>query len=121
MLPSGLKTFIIQYRNAEGIKRRVNIGRFGVITAEQARDLAKIKLGAVALTARQTPCACRTVAGTSRSSSKAGAPGSMIQLPQDIEHLFQGSPINLAINRHRQATLPSNLDPPSFLGFGRRR
>lgn len=48
VLPSGLKTFIIQYRNAEGIKRRVNIGRFGVITAEQARDLAKIKLGAVA-------------------------------------------------------------------------
>ncbi|KFL45908.1 putative integrase [Sphingobium sp. ba1] len=48
VLPSGLKTFIIQYRNAEGIKRRVNIGRFGVITAEQARDLAKIKLGTVA-------------------------------------------------------------------------
>lgn len=48
MLPSGLKTFIIQYWNAEGIKRCVNIGRFGVITAEQARDLAKIKLGAVA-------------------------------------------------------------------------
>jgi integrase len=48
VLPSGLKTFIIQYRNAEGIKRRVNLGRFGVITVEQARGLAKIKLGAVA-------------------------------------------------------------------------
>src|SRR5690606_7939664 len=35
VLPSGLKTFIVQYRNAEGIKRRVNLGRFGVITVEQ--------------------------------------------------------------------------------------
>jgi len=48
VLPSGLKTFIAQYRNSEGIKRRINLGRFGVITVDQARDLAKIKLGAVA-------------------------------------------------------------------------
>lgn len=47
-LPSGLKTFILQYRNSEGIKRRINLGRYGVITVDQARDLAKIKLGAVA-------------------------------------------------------------------------
>jgi hypothetical protein len=48
ILPSGLKTFILQYRNAEGIKRRTNLGRYGVMTVEQARNLAKIKLGAVA-------------------------------------------------------------------------
>ncbi len=48
VLPSGLKTFIIQYRNSEGVKRRINLGRFGVITVDQARDLAKIKLGTVA-------------------------------------------------------------------------
>lgn len=47
-LPSGLKTFIVQYRNIEGTKRRMNLGRYGVITTEQARDLAKIKLGSVA-------------------------------------------------------------------------
>jgi integrase len=47
-LPSGLKTFVVQYRNREGTKRRVNLGRHGVITAEQARDLARVKLGAVA-------------------------------------------------------------------------
>nr|WP_317617056.1 Arm DNA-binding domain-containing protein [Sphingobium sp. SCG-1] len=41
VLPSGLKTFIIQYRKAEGIKRRVNIGRFGVITAEQRAILQR--------------------------------------------------------------------------------
>lgn len=48
ILPSGLKTFILQYRSAEGIKRRINLGRYGVITVEQARNLAKIRLGAIA-------------------------------------------------------------------------
>ncbi|MCH4151547.1 MAG: site-specific integrase [Sphingobium sp.] len=47
-LPSGLKTFIIQYRNASGAKHRINLGRYGLMTVEQARDLARIKLGAVA-------------------------------------------------------------------------
>ncbi|SMH28015.1 tyrosine-type recombinase/integrase [Mesorhizobium australicum] len=45
---AGVKTFIIQYRNAEGKSRRINIGRYGVMTVENARDEAKIKLGAVA-------------------------------------------------------------------------
>jgi integrase len=48
VMKSGLKTFIVQYRNSENIKRRINLGRFGVMTVEQARDLAKIKLGKVA-------------------------------------------------------------------------
>jgi integrase len=47
VLPSGLKTFIVQYRNAEGIQRRMNLGRFGILTVEQARDLARLKLAAV--------------------------------------------------------------------------
>ena len=41
-LPSGLKTFILQYRNAEGRSRRILVGRYGVLTVEQARDRAKI-------------------------------------------------------------------------------
>lgn len=45
---SGVKTFVIQYQNIEGRLRRVKIGRYGVMTVEQARDEAKIKLGAVA-------------------------------------------------------------------------
>lgn len=45
---AGVKTFIIQYRNGDGKSRRINIGRYGVKTVEQARDEAKIKLGAVA-------------------------------------------------------------------------
>lgn len=47
ILPSGLKTFVLQYRNAEGIKRRINLGRYGVLTVDQARDLARVKLAAV--------------------------------------------------------------------------
>ena len=47
-IPSGLKTFVLQYRNAEGRSRRIVLGRFGVMTVEQARDEARIKLGAVA-------------------------------------------------------------------------
>ncbi|MBZ9703238.1 MULTISPECIES: tyrosine-type recombinase/integrase [unclassified Mesorhizobium] len=48
VVPSGLKTFIVQYRNVEGRTRRMAIGRYGVMTVEQARDQAKVKLGAVA-------------------------------------------------------------------------
>ncbi|MFG1266182.1 site-specific integrase [Xanthobacter sp. YC-JY1] len=48
ILRSGLKTFVLQYRNAEGIKRRTNLGRYGVMTVEQAREKAKIQLGTVA-------------------------------------------------------------------------
>ncbi|MGL4236251.1 tyrosine-type recombinase/integrase [Tabrizicola sp.] len=48
VVPSGLKTFVVQYRTAEGRSRRLAIGRYGLITVEQARDQAKIKLGMVA-------------------------------------------------------------------------
>lgn len=48
MLPSGLQTFVLQYRNAASKERRINLGRFGVMTVEQAREQAKIKLGAIA-------------------------------------------------------------------------
>lgn len=44
----GVKTFIIQYRNAEGKSRRINLGRFGIMTVENARDEARIKFGALA-------------------------------------------------------------------------
>lgn len=45
---AGTKSFIVQYRNSEKRKRRLVLGRFGVITVEQARDEARIKLGDVA-------------------------------------------------------------------------
>lgn len=42
--PSGISSYIVQYRNAEGRTRRMVIGRVGVITPEQARERAREKL-----------------------------------------------------------------------------
>ncbi len=45
---TGTKTFVLQYRNEEGRSRRLALGRFGVFTVDQGRDLARVKLGEVA-------------------------------------------------------------------------
>ena len=45
---SGQKTFVLQYRTVTGKSRRLKLGRFGVLTVEQARDVARINLGRVA-------------------------------------------------------------------------
>ncbi|MGX1786513.1 tyrosine-type recombinase/integrase [Bosea sp. NPDC055332] len=45
--PSGTRTFLIQYRNAERRTRRFVIGQYGILTVELARDLAKRKLASV--------------------------------------------------------------------------
>lgn len=45
---AGTKTFVLQYRNAAGKSRRINLGRYGVLTLAQARGEARIKLGILA-------------------------------------------------------------------------
>lgn len=47
VMPSGLKSFVIQYRTSEGRNRRAVIGRYGLMTVEEARKLAHEKLVAV--------------------------------------------------------------------------
>jgi len=42
------KTYLIQYRNAEGSSRRLAIGKHPILSPDQARKLALKKLGAVA-------------------------------------------------------------------------
>lgn len=47
VLPSGLKSYLVQYRSG-GRSRRIAIGKHGGVTAEQARAKARELLGAVA-------------------------------------------------------------------------
>ena len=46
--PTGVKSYILQYRTMTGISRRVTIGQHGRLTADEARTQAKIQLGRVA-------------------------------------------------------------------------
>jgi integrase len=47
VLPSGQKTFLVQYRNG-GRTRRVKLGRYGALTADEGRKEAQRVLGEVA-------------------------------------------------------------------------
>ena len=45
--PTGIRSFMVQYRNSGGISRRISVGRFGVLTVEEARKRGKIILADV--------------------------------------------------------------------------
>lgn len=47
--PSGIKTYILQYRNKYGRVKRLTIGRFGDLTLDEARREASIMRGQVSL------------------------------------------------------------------------
>lgn len=40
ILPSGKRSYFVDYRNAEGVRRRMTIGRHGPLTTDEARKLA---------------------------------------------------------------------------------
>jgi integrase len=48
VLPSGVKSFVLQYRNVSGRSKRLTIGRYGVFTVDEARKVAREALGQVA-------------------------------------------------------------------------
>ncbi|MCW2283786.1 integrase [Rhodoblastus acidophilus] len=45
ILPTGKRTYFVDYRNADGVRHRITIGRHGKITTEEARKLAIGALG----------------------------------------------------------------------------
>lgn len=47
VFPSGLKTFVIKFRAHCGRQRRLKLGAFGPLTAEHAREKAKLELAKV--------------------------------------------------------------------------
>lgn len=47
--PTGLKSYVLQYRNKRGRSRRVTLGKHGPLTADKARDEARKLRGEVAL------------------------------------------------------------------------
>lgn len=47
--PSGRRTYFIDYRTDDGVRRRMTIGRHGALTTEQARKLAIETMGGVVL------------------------------------------------------------------------
>jgi integrase len=64
--PSGLRSYIVQYRNAHGRSKRMTIGEHGRLTAEEARKqarliLSKVDRGADPSEARQTARKAPTV------------------------------------------------------------
>jgi hypothetical protein len=45
--PTGVKTYFVQYRNADGRTRRMVIGKHGTLATDEARDLGRQKLAEV--------------------------------------------------------------------------
>src|SRR5918998_6256857 len=65
--PSGIVSFVIQYRNRTGTSRRFTFGRYGILTPEEARQrarglLADVARGADPAEKRATDRAAITVA-----------------------------------------------------------
>lgn len=66
VMPSGTRTYFVDYRNSDHVRRRMKIGRHGPITAEQARKLAidvlaKVTRGEDPLEARNEQRSAMTV------------------------------------------------------------
>ncbi len=72
VFPTGRKVFVIQYRNAQGRIRRMNLGEYGRLTVDEARTLAKPLLAEVDKGAIRS----RSAIGTERGRPSRSSPRS---------------------------------------------
>ena len=92
----GIKSFLIQYRNANGRSRRFTLGRFGVLTVEEARKEAKLALADV-------------VRGADPAESKKLERGAMT-IEELCKEYLDKAERGLILTRHGEAKAATTLD-----------
>lgn len=94
--PSGTKTYFIQYRNAEGRTRRLVIGKHGILSTDEARDLGRQKLAEVSK--GEDPSAKRHAARTGMTVSEI------------CDWYLEEARAGRLVGRNRRPIKPSTLD-----------
>jgi Arm DNA-binding domain len=95
VMPSGLKSFVIQYRVLERRNRRAVIGRYGLMTVEDARKLAHEKLVAVSK-------------GVDPIAEEAKAAG-LLTVAEVCDWYLAEAEAGRILGRHRRPIKPSTL------------
>lgn len=94
--PTGVKTYFVQYRNADGRTRRLVIGKHGILATDQARDQGRQRLAEVSK-------------GEDPSAKRHAARGGMTVAEVCDWYLTEGRAGRL-LGRNRRSIKPSSLD-----------